>query len=326
MTSAQPSPLPQQPCNQKNTHLQFVNNPSDRDYGPTAKQSGEVIKICYTNIYSNIIVYQKYIGTSIKVGWATHSLYARSGSKAEGVQTNDQRGRETRTLSPLRRFRKGPSYSPNRLVSQSATLKEAVKGTSSRPIVLSMIAKLPPYFFSIEPFSNMKRDFYLDKYIIFQSDLINKMDHMRISGTEHSSVILGQIKSFKKLKSDAPNRILARCMNTKWNYKIKNSCIQWDSNHQPSAFEPTALTIAVRNPAVSTSSKLPTFYLCYLSLCHMIDVADCYAVHVHYFFKTLQSVNVHLGQKSKRCQILYDYSTRQNNLTKQSTTSTTCYK
>ena len=28
-----------------------------------------------------------------------------------------------RTLSPLRRFRQGPSYSPNSLVSQSATLK-----------------------------------------------------------------------------------------------------------------------------------------------------------------------------------------------------------
>ena len=33
------------------------------------------------------------------------------------------RGMGIRTLSPLRRFRQGPSYSPNRLVSQSATLK-----------------------------------------------------------------------------------------------------------------------------------------------------------------------------------------------------------
>ena len=38
----------------------------------------------YTNIYSNIIVYQKYIRTSIKVGCATRSLYASSGPKAEG--------------------------------------------------------------------------------------------------------------------------------------------------------------------------------------------------------------------------------------------------
>ena len=76
----------------------------------------------YTNMYSNIKVYQKYLATSIKVGCATRSLYASSGPKAEGVPTNNQRGRGIRTLSPLKRFRQGPSYSPNRLVSQSATL------------------------------------------------------------------------------------------------------------------------------------------------------------------------------------------------------------
>ena len=47
----------------------------------------------YTNIYSNIIVYQIYIGTSMKVGCATRSLYASSGPKIEGVPTNNQRGR-----------------------------------------------------------------------------------------------------------------------------------------------------------------------------------------------------------------------------------------
>ena len=47
----------------------------------------------YTNIYSNIIVYQKYKGTSIKVGYATRSLYASSGLKAKGVPANNQRGR-----------------------------------------------------------------------------------------------------------------------------------------------------------------------------------------------------------------------------------------
>ena len=57
----------------------------------------------YTNIYSNMIVYQKYIGKSIKVGCATRSLYARSGPKAEGIPTNNQVGRDRiRTLSPLR--------------------------------------------------------------------------------------------------------------------------------------------------------------------------------------------------------------------------------
>ena len=34
----------------------------------------------------------------------------------------------------------------------------------------------------------------------FKSDLMNDMDHMRNSGTEPSSLILSQRKSFKKLK------------------------------------------------------------------------------------------------------------------------------
>ena len=49
--------------------------------------------MCYTSIYSNEIVYQKDLMTYIKVGCATHSLYPRSGPKAEGVPTNNQRGR-----------------------------------------------------------------------------------------------------------------------------------------------------------------------------------------------------------------------------------------
>ena len=36
-------------------------------------------------------------------------------------------------------------------------------------------------------------------YTPFKIDLINDMDHMRISGTEPSSVILSQRKLFKKL-------------------------------------------------------------------------------------------------------------------------------
>ena len=39
----------------------------------------------------------------------------------------------------------------------------------------------------------------------FKSDLINNMDHMRISGTQPSSVILSQTMKFKKLKSDYLN-------------------------------------------------------------------------------------------------------------------------
>ena len=48
----------------------------------------------FTNIYSNIInSISEYIGTSIKVGCATSSLYASSGPNAEGVPTN-KRGRK----------------------------------------------------------------------------------------------------------------------------------------------------------------------------------------------------------------------------------------
>ena len=42
----------------------------------------------------------------------------------------------------------------------------------------------------------------------FKSDLINDMDHMRISGTEPSSVILSQRKWFKKLKMHQTVEIL----------------------------------------------------------------------------------------------------------------------
>ena len=46
-------------------------------------------KMWYTNIYSNIMVYQKYIGTFIKVDCATRVLYVSSCPKAEGVPTNN---------------------------------------------------------------------------------------------------------------------------------------------------------------------------------------------------------------------------------------------
>ena len=42
-----------------------------------------------------------------------------------------------------------------------------------------------------------KKRLYQDVYIIFKSDLINNMDHMRISGTEPSSVVLSQRSNFK---------------------------------------------------------------------------------------------------------------------------------
>ena len=43
--TGQPSHSPQQPCNQKDTHLKFVNKPPYIDNKPTATPSGEVIKI-----------------------------------------------------------------------------------------------------------------------------------------------------------------------------------------------------------------------------------------------------------------------------------------
>ena len=63
----------------------------------------------------------KNIGTSIKVGCATQSVREL---RSKGWRSPDLqlKGTGIRTLSPLRRFRQGPSYSPNRLVSQSATL------------------------------------------------------------------------------------------------------------------------------------------------------------------------------------------------------------
>ena len=48
----------------------------------------------------------------------------------------------------------------------------------------------------------------------FKSDLINNMDHMRISGTEPSSVILSQTCSINKMKSNDP-----KAPKTSWSQK-----------------------------------------------------------------------------------------------------------
>ena len=76
-------------------------------------------------MYSNIKVYQKYLVTSIKVDSATRNLYASSGPKAEGVPTNNQRGRvsvPTALLVRMQRLRND--------------LYKAVKGPSTKHIVL----------------------------------------------------------------------------------------------------------------------------------------------------------------------------------------------
>ena len=61
----------------------------------------------YINIHSNMIVYQKYIGTSIKVCCAAHSLYASSDSKAERVPTKNQRGRGSGPCNNIFSFKLG---------------------------------------------------------------------------------------------------------------------------------------------------------------------------------------------------------------------------
>ena len=96
----------------------------------------------HTNIYSNIIEYQKYKGTSIKVGCATCSLYASSGPKAEGVPTNNHRGQWSpcRLIGGLDNARHiVPTALLGRVQRFRNDLYKAVKGPSTRPIVLSMI-------------------------------------------------------------------------------------------------------------------------------------------------------------------------------------------
>ena len=96
----------------------------------------------YTNIYINIIVYQKYIGTSIKIGCATHSMYASSGLKAEGVPTNNQRGRGSGSCCLWGGLDKArhivPTASLVRVQRLRNDLYKDVKGPSTRPIVLSI--------------------------------------------------------------------------------------------------------------------------------------------------------------------------------------------
>ena len=95
-------------------------------------------------MYSNIKVYQKYLVTSIKVGSATRSLYASSGPKAEGVPTNNQRGRGSGSCRLWGGLGKARHIVPTALLVRVQRFRndlyKAVKGPSTRPIVLSMIA------------------------------------------------------------------------------------------------------------------------------------------------------------------------------------------
>ena len=122
----------------------FVYNPPYIDWGPTAKQSSEVIKMWCTNMYRNIKKYQKYLVTSIKVVCATRSLYASSGPKAEGVPIKNQRWRGSGPCclwGGLERARhKVPTALLVRLQRFRNDLYKAVKGPRTSSIVLSMIA------------------------------------------------------------------------------------------------------------------------------------------------------------------------------------------
>ena len=97
-------------------------------------------------MYSNIKVYQKYLVTSIKVGYATRSLYASSGPMAKGVPTNNQRGRRSGPCRLWRGLDQDRHIVPTALLVRvqrfRKDLHKAVKGPSTRPIVLSMIAGL----------------------------------------------------------------------------------------------------------------------------------------------------------------------------------------
>ena len=82
--------------------------------------------------------------TSIKVGCATRSLYASSGPKAEGVPTNNQRGRGSGPCRLWGGLDKARHIVPTALLVRVQRFRndlyKAVKGPSTRPIVLSMIA------------------------------------------------------------------------------------------------------------------------------------------------------------------------------------------
>ena len=94
-------------------------------------------------MYSNIKVYQKYLVTSIKVGCASRSLYASSGPKAEGVPTNNQRGRGSGPCRLWGGLDKARHIVPTALLVRVQRFRndlyKTVKGPSTRPIVLTMI-------------------------------------------------------------------------------------------------------------------------------------------------------------------------------------------
>ena len=95
-------------------------------------------------MYSKIKVYRKYLVTSIKVGCATRSLYASTDQKAEWVPTNNERGRGSGPFRLWGGLDKVRDIVPTTLLVRMQRFRndlyKAVKGLSTRPIVLSMNA------------------------------------------------------------------------------------------------------------------------------------------------------------------------------------------
>ena len=96
-------------------------------------------------MYNNIKVYQKDLLKSIKVGCATHSLYASSGPNAEGDPTNNKVRRGSgpfRLWGVLENARQVvPTSFIVRVQRFRNDLHKDEKGPSTRLIFLSMIAE-----------------------------------------------------------------------------------------------------------------------------------------------------------------------------------------
>ena len=91
----------------------------------------------------------------------------------EGVP---KEGTKIRTLSPLRRFRQGPSYSPNRLVSQSAITETVnttahIKNTARVNFVKIKISNLPNWSNVYLFFMQAEKNFLHIRYIGKSFDL-----------------------------------------------------------------------------------------------------------------------------------------------------------
>ena len=79
------------------------------------------------------------------------------------------------------------------------------KGWCNKPTKLQFLSILTRKILMLSNATIYKKRLLLRCIHHFKSDLINNMDHMRISGTEPSSVILSQKKYSQKLKRDVPN-------------------------------------------------------------------------------------------------------------------------